>query len=140
MRGNHCFVDLKPLFDDGSREIYEFLDEPSVFIHAGLRFGGFRGVPTINGCWADENTERVLGIKCEVLGPVDVLVTHGAAYGYADWCKRRVHLGSKAQRTFLDHGGARVHLFGHIHEGAGQQVKNRILLSNAATQVNVVEI
>lgn len=148
VKGNHDFTDLRDLFDDGSREIYEFKDEPSVWelnatSRSGqrLRFGGFRGVPTINGCWADECTERVLGIKCDVLeglGAIDVLVTHAPAYGMLDLA-RAGRLGSRSQMTYLL--GVKkpiAHLFGHIHESAGTFEKHGVRLSNAACGVNVL--
>ena len=140
VRGNHDWQDLKTLFDDGSREIYEFFDTPSVKWVNGVRFGGFRGVTEINGCWSDENTERVLEAKCDALGKVDVLVTHGPARGCLDLVSGDRRIGSYAQFHYLMNGGARVHLFGHVHESRGVIEKNGLRLSNAATQVNVVEL
>lgn len=140
VRGNHDFTDLKPLFDDGSREIYEFFDTPSVKWVGALRFGGFRGIPEINGCWSDENTERVLESKCDALGKVDVLVTHAPARGCLDLAYGGDRIGSHAQFHYLMNGGARIHLFGHVHESCGMFEKNGIRLSNAATRVNIIEL
>jgi Icc-related predicted phosphoesterase len=139
VRGNHDFVDLKPLFRGWPGNVVEFGDEPSQFIHGGFRFGGFRGIPTINGCWADENTERVLGLKCEALGPVDVLVTHGPAYKRLDRAPRG-HIGSQAQQAYIAEHKPKAHLFGHIHESNGVAEIDGVVYSNAATTVNVVEL
>lgn len=140
VRGNHDFIDLKLLFAGWPGPVHEFIDEPSYFSVGALSFGGFRGIPPINGCWADECTERVLGVKCEMLGPVDVLVTHSPAHEYMDMCKDCRQVGSSSIRKYLDDGNAKMHLFGHIHESAGQSEKNGIRLSNAATTTNIVTI
>jgi Icc-related predicted phosphoesterase len=139
VRGNHDFVDLKPLFRGWPGPVYEFGDEPSWQAVMGVSFGGFRGIPTINGCWADENTERVLGLKCEALGPVDVLVTHGPAYKRLDRAPRG-YIGSRAQQAYIAEHKPKAHLFGHIHESNGVAEIDGTLFSNAATTVNVVEL
>jgi len=139
VRGNHDFVDLKPLFRGWPGPVHEFKDTPESYIHGGLCIGGFRGVPPISDCWADENTERVLKMKCKALGPVDILITHGPARGYMDRCDDGDLAGSTAVREYLDGGKTRAHLFGHIHESAGVSYDG-LELSNAATRVNMVEL
>jgi Icc-related predicted phosphoesterase len=140
VRGNHDFVDLKPLFRGWPGNVVEFGDEPSQFIHGGFRIGGFRGIPPINDCWADENTERVLAAKCEALGAVDVLVTHCPARDRLDRCDDGRRVGSTAVRAYVDKHRPKAHFFGHIHESAGQTEMDGTLFSNAATTVNVVSI
>lgn len=140
VRGNHDFIDLAPLFRFWPGRVYEFMDEPSWIAVDGFCIGGFRGIPPINDCWADENTERVLAAKCEALGKVDVLVTHCPAYERRDRCDDGRRIGSTAVREYVDTHRPRAHFFGHIHESAGKATVNGTLFSNAATTINTVKI
>lgn len=59
-------------------------------------------------------------------GATDVLVTHGPAHGYGDLNLEGEHCGSTSLRDWLQ-AQAKVrpiplHVFGHIHEAAGQGV------------------
>jgi len=139
VRGNHDFIDLAPLFRDvKDGTVHEFVDPRTIEIQ-GIRFGGFRGVPPISGNWADEETERVLAAKCEALGPVDVLVTHGPARGILDFCPGG-NVGSVSLRTYVLEHKPRYHLFGHIHESAGQRITPDTTFSNAAQGVERLTI
>jgi len=139
VRGNHDYIDLAPLFRDWPGLVHEFVDEPQTIKIGGITFGGFRGVPPISDCWADECTERVLKMKCEALYPLDVLVTHCPARGYLDRCDDGDLAGSTAVRQYLDSNKTRAHLFGHIHESRGTSYDG-LELSNAATTVNIVDL
>lgn len=138
VRGNHSFVDESPLFAHHLGPIHEF-NYPEVINWCNLKIGGFRGVPPINGVWSDEFSEAELNYRCEYLDKIDILVTHGPPYGWLD--NDYENLGSTAIRGYLEsYKEPLLHLMGHIHEGAGQlQIKN-LRLSNAACQINVIDI
>ncbi len=136
VRGNHDFAELYPLFADTDSFVCEFAAS-GVFSFGGLRFGGFRGVPPINGVWADEISEDEIAYQATLLPTdIDVLVTHGPARGYLD-----DSYGSKALRDFVDRGVLKAHLFGHIHERAGEGISaGGMYLSNAAQTTRVIEL
>ncbi len=138
VRGNHDFAELYPLFAETKSFVCEFA-AAGVFSFGKLRFGGFRGVPPINGVWADEICEGEIEHQTTLLtsasANIDVLVTHGPARGYLD-----DGYGSKALRSFVDATPLRAHLFGHIHERAGEGTSTGgTHLSNAAQTVRVVD-
>jgi len=133
VRGNHDYVDLAPLFPESS-EIHEFT-EPRVIELLGVRIGGFRGVPPIAGVWADELSEGELAARCDALGPVDVLVTHGPGVDTRD-----AGYGSLAIKDYILAHRPKYHLFGHIHEASGQHVQDGTTYSNAAQGVEEIII
>lgn len=52
VRGNHDFTDLAPAFGG---DVWEVDNDPTRTITiGGLKIGGFRGIPYINGEWSDE--------------------------------------------------------------------------------------
>jgi Icc-related predicted phosphoesterase len=134
VRGNHSFVDESPLFAYHLGPIHEF-NYPEVVQYCGLTIGGFRGVPPINGAWADELSEAELEYRCESLGKVDVLVTHGPAFGWLD-----NDYGSTSIRNYLEKHAPKWHLLGHIHEEFGQLDTGTTKISNAACGVNILDI
>lgn len=134
VRGNHDYADLARLFHGHDGKVIELVEHECFELH-GMKWGGFRGVPPITGEWADEMGEHEIAHRCEVLGPVDVLVTHMAALGHRCGGYGSVSLGQYVEKT-----KPRYHLFGHIHEASGTSETDGALFSNAATRVNVLEI
>lgn len=63
---------------------------------------------------------------------VDVLITHGPAKGMLDNDKGCLDLAERMSDLNI-----KAHLFGHIHEAKGQEVKNGVIYSNAAESINV---
>lgn len=147
VRGNHDFVNL---FSWAGGEVYEFGTTPSVFEILGLRIGGFRGVPAINGAWSDElsqeqDSDRALSMQSDI----DFLVTHPPPNGVKDTISvsNNYHLGSQGianwftrQMYYSDKRRVKAHFFGHIHESFGMEEKKvhegvepSMYFSNAAT-------
>lgn len=65
----------------------------------------------------------------------DVLITHGPPHGILDLCpdmrrQKLVHVGCKAMAKALERVKPKVHIFGHIHEGAG------VLEQDGCTYIN----
>ena len=52
----------------------------------------------------------------------DILVTHGPPFGYGDWVDGAGPVGSKTLFDRLGQVRPPLHVYGHIHEGAGHRV------------------
>ncbi|MEZ4298758.1 MAG: hypothetical protein R3B70_27655 [Polyangiaceae bacterium] len=63
---------------------------------------------------------------------IDVLLTHGPPHGVLDLTSGHENAGCEDLRAALDRVRPRLHVFGHIHEGAGTQLVGRTLCVNAA--------
>jgi len=79
--------------------------------------------------WAFMLPEHELAAKWTLVpADCDILLTHGPAYGLGDEVDNELgpdppdpHQGSHSLRTFVErHSSLRLHVFGHIHEGAGR--------------------
>ena len=79
----------------------------------------------------------------------EILITHGPPYGIGDLTKRGGHVGCQALVYRLKTlNNLKMHIFGHIHEGAGTSFFNNKLMVNASVldvwyngfnNINVVE-
>jgi Icc-related predicted phosphoesterase len=63
---------------------------------------------------------------------LDILVTHGPAYGQGDLTPRREHVGCKDLRDTILATKPRAHICGHIHYGYGISVLDRTVCVNAS--------
>lgn len=67
----------------------------------------------------------------------DVLITHGPPFGIMDEVIRRdgglEHAGCRSLLDRVRHIAPSYHLFGHIHEGRGQEVENGVTFCNVST-------
>lgn len=118
--GNH---DLS--FESDPHRTRAMLSEATeILIHearkiAGLRFFGSPWSPEFCG-WAFGYTkDRAWNIWNAVPGVTDVLITHGPPYGVRDQVRGGRSVGCPALRQTVDDVRPRLHVFGHIHEGAG---------------------
>jgi Icc-related predicted phosphoesterase len=62
----------------------------------------------------------------------DVLITHGPPYGHGDLTSRNERAGCEDLLEIVEQIGPRVHIFGHIHEGAGVTRNERTTFVNAS--------
>lgn len=72
---------------------------------------------------------------------VDILITHSPAYGILDGIPQEdgtlFHVGSHALHNWLKYvERPRIHLFGHIHEGYGQEEYFPTYLDNMMQSIN----
>lgn len=147
VKGNHDFIPLAPLFV--GCDVHELVNNEVIEV-LGLRVTGHRGVPTINGCWADETPPQDLLDKVRAMDPgCDVYVTHyppsgvgldlpgnWGLVGMENWFQYQT--GNMFSSASLD--GDALHCFGHIHECGGKVVtRDRFTFSNAAEAMNVLE-
>lgn len=136
VRGNHDFTDLGPLFGG---EVYEIGVEPTVYDVLGLKIGGIRGIPFIEGVWSDEIDNETLKQRMDHMPYVDILCTHAPPAGVLDG-----GLGSPAFAQYLNKQyymdrEVKLHCFGHIHECYGKYDAGTVF-SNAATGINTIVV
>lgn len=62
----------------------------------------------------------------------NVLITHGPPHGRLDLAQRGEHTGCEELWTALQRVRPRLHVFGHIHEGAGMIEQDGMILVNAS--------
>jgi hypothetical protein len=53
---------------------------------------------------------------------VDIMMTHGPAFGILDICKTGTNAGCENMRRALERARPRLHCFGHVHEGYGAEI------------------
>lgn len=64
---------------------------------------------------------------------VDILITHGPAYGFVDQVKgKEEHLGCKLLSKRIEEVKPRIHVCGHIHSGNGITLTNDTSYFNAS--------
>jgi Icc-related predicted phosphoesterase len=102
---------------------------------AGLRFYGSPWTPTFYD-WAFMLSDAELAAKWALIPTgVDVLITHGPPFSFLDWTNRGEHAGSVTLQRRAEEVKPRLHVFGHIHEGAGRVDLNGTIYLNASTQM-----
>ncbi len=90
------------------------------------------------GRWSFMGNDVERADKCDLI-PDDttILVTHGPPQGHLDALAANgsdpgAHVGCQRLRRAIDRVSPAVHIFGHIHEGAGVEVLAKTLLVNAS--------
>lgn len=130
VRGNHDFVSLAQRLKPRGVPVTELTAGVSVE-HGEHRFAGFGEVVRHHGRWSGEVEQGAFEplVRATMDQAPTVLCTHSPAYGVLDQVDTSVatddaHIGVRALAQALEHGAhdVRLHLFGHVHETAGQQV------------------
>lgn len=100
---------------------------------AGLRFYGSPWQPEFLS-WAFNlpRGEALRAVWAKIPAGIDVLVTHGPPFGILDRTISDLLVGCEELRVAIDRVQPRVHVFGHIHEGAGAVVEGETLFVNAS--------
>lgn len=85
----------------------------------GLTFWGCPWTPPFGHGWAFNEALPPLPLRhCRP----DVLITHGPPRGVLDFVPRdRKHVGCPVWAEYIKHHPPLLHVFGHIHEGYGQE-------------------
>jgi len=145
VRGNHEFTDLGPMFGG---EVFEIgFDSSAAVEYCGLKFGGFRGVPTLIREWCDEFEDPYFDDQVDRLpNDLDVVVTHAPPWGFLDGYNNE-HLGIKALGSWINskqYDGTimpRLFCFGHIHGRYGKlELDDGTIFSNAATGKRIINL
>lgn len=150
--GNHDFVDpqrMEAFLRSEGIDAHDLTDQVVTF--QGVNFYGFPYVPAINGMW---NYEREIPEMQKQVEPmiealnktyVDVLACHAPLHKVLDLSMGNEILGSTVISDALDYKVApdmqpAYYLCGHIHEAHGLSLRNGMLVSNAATTHQILEI
>lgn len=101
---------------------------------AGLRFYGSPWQPEFLS-WAFNlpRGEPLRRVWDKIPDGTDVLVTHGPPFGVLDRTYDGRPVGCEELRAALARVRPRLHVFGHIHEGAGVHAEDGVLHANAST-------
>jgi predicted phosphodiesterase len=99
----------------------------------GLRFYGSPWQPEFLS-WAFNlpRGEPLRQVWSKIPDGIDVLVTHGPPFGILDRTVGGLYVGCEELRAAIDRVRPRLHVFGHIHEGAGTHVEGGALFVNAS--------
>lgn len=136
--GNHDFVSKKYL-PDGVKGVFA-VDEENVI--GGLRIW-FTPWSNLFGGWAWMKPPDELRAHYEMIPEgIDILVSHGPAYGYGDRVDDRYlvmsreredpHVGSKELLEAIDRVKPRLMVCGHIHSGYGTYQYGETTIMNVA--------
>jgi len=132
--GNHDFC-FEREREESEAELTHcvYLQDQAVTIE-GVRFYGSPWQPWFYD-WAF-NLERGAGIRVKwdlIPERTDVLITHGPPYGYGDETARGEVVGCRDLLEVVERIKPRMHVFGHIHEGAGTSSNGQTVFINAST-------
>ena len=125
-------LNYKPiLFTPGNHDFYleddrSILINATVLINEGIVIDGvsFWASPYVLrfGGWAfGRSEEKLADIWSRIPDNVDVLITHSPPKGILDYGISGSNLGSESLFERSSIVEPKVHVFGHIHEGAGQK-------------------
>ena len=109
-----------------------YLQDQNVTVQA-IRFYGSPWQPWFYD-WAF-NLQRGAEIREKwdlITDETDLLITHGPPLGYGDRTLGGEHAGCRDFLDAIDRVRPRVHIFGHIHEGAGISSNERTTFINAS--------
>lgn len=133
--GNHDFA-----FEHSPREVRRMVPKKVTYLEdsgiklGGLKFWGSPYTPWFHNWAFNCRGEAIEPHWDKIPNDVDVLVTHGPPYGVMD---KTLNDGQEVGCPFLKRAlkrcQPRVHVFGHIHEGYGQQEFGETLFVNAST-------
>lgn len=148
VRGNHDFVFLSQLFGG---KVYEIVDPKDVVEIDGLRFGGMRGIPLIEGAWSDEiHASDAYEQARKIPKGLDIFISHAPPLGIRDWGASGFSCGLNGiyeyiqrERYGTEDCNLALHLFGHVHEQFGlirhgNANDVNVLFCNSATGYSVI--
>lgn len=142
--GNHDFLDPE-IVETELREMgvvaFNVTDQARDI--CGMKFRGFPWVPRIEGEWNFEVTEQEIADKLKRVDVPDVMVAHGPIAGVLDVTFDRKPHGSSAMANWIAYKNAKqpkAYLCGHMHDSFGVRSEIGMLISNAATTMNLIEV
>jgi predicted phosphodiesterase len=131
--GNHDFLfEREPALARSLVHGAVYLEDAAAEIE-GLRIWGSPWQPWFHD-WAF-NLQRGVALRDKwdlIPSGIDVLVTHGPPHGVLDRIDRGELVGCADLLEAALRIRPRVHLFGHIHEGYGQETRDGIAFVNAS--------
>lgn len=150
--GNHDFIDpniMELILQSAGINAISISEKPVLFNQ--VCFYGFPYIPYIKGVWNYELSVPEMQIKVNEMANVinanyiDVLVCHSSIYKCLDLSWGNVSLGSTVIANMLDYKIDKdmmpsYYLHGHIHEATGISYRNDMVISNAATIQQIIEV
>lgn len=123
--GNHdifAFEHYKETRDMFNNAGAIFLEEASCTI-GGIKFYGSPWTPFFGGWpYMLSRGQAMKFIWDRIPDNTDILITHGPPYGFLDevkdWSGKMIHVGCEELLKAIERVKPKVHVFGHIHEGA----------------------
>ena len=132
--GNHDFgfeqqTDIAQEYKDMG-VIYLFDNEVTI---DGIKFYGSPWQPEFHNWAFNLSRGEELAEKWEQIpNDVDVLITHGPAYGILDYAPIGGHVGCEELYRKIVEVKPKIHVCGHIHDGYGQKTMGGIEFLNAS--------
>ena len=109
-----------------------YLFDSSVIID-GIKFYGSPWQPEFHNWAFNLSRGEELAEKWEQIpSDVDVLITHGPAYGILDYAPIGGHVGCEELYRKIVEVKPKIHVCGHIHDGYGQKTMGGIEFLNAS--------
>lgn len=142
--GNHDYIDLAELLLPYGVDAVTLTPEGAIV--AGVRFAGFREIPYMRGEWNGECRDFSDIVDRTFNSDPEIIVTHAPPAGILDddGLGAQGHgYGISALTNSLMYrpNQVRAHLFGHIHEHGGEDVKKfGIHFINGATCVRFIAV
>lgn len=100
---------------------------------AGYKFYGSPWQPFFCDWAFNLQPEQQQDIWERIPDQVDILLTHGPAYGHGDKCMHGGHAGCQHLLKAIRQRRVPIHVCGHIHEGYGTTTDGQTVLINAST-------
>ena len=115
-------------------EKVHYLQDEGIELY-GLKIYGSPWQPTFfNWAFNADRGESCAAIWKKIPSDIDILLTHGPPLGYGDLCATRKRAGCVDLLHHIQYRiRPRVHVFGHIHEGAGIYTDEERLYINASS-------
>ena len=109
-----------------------YLQDESVTIQ-GVKFYGSPWQPTFRDMAFNLPRGKEIQSKWDLIPPdTDVLITHGPPYGRGDQTLFSGAVGCRDLFQTVERLDIPLHIFGHIHEAAGQSVNGKTLFANVS--------
>ena len=140
--GNHC----KAMEGSRSKELRDMMANLGItylqheYVElAGLKIFGSPYTPTFGYGWVfNVDRDRIDLAWQDIPENLDILVSHGPAYGILDSVDGR-HVGCESLLQHIIQKKPYIHAFGHVHEAAGRKRVGNTLFINAACKPVTLE-
>lgn len=150
--GNHDFINPDKMEEILKENNINAINLTNKFIKfSDVTFYGFPYIPYIKGFWNYEKTyqdmEKEVNKMSNIINSqeyLDVLVSHSPIYKILDRSFSNENIGNAALANAIDYGTIKnlptYLLCGHCHEDYGVTLKEKMIISNAATTQNIIKI
>lgn len=143
LRGIKRAINSRPLvYVSGNHDVAVFpnsLTDPTYCLDngcgatvCGIKFWGFAGVQEFGRAWNWELNGASLNSRINAIPDgTEVVITHTPPLGILDMAYGNYRCGVEGLSDRVIKCGAKVHLFGHIHESCGVEINSGVKFSNA---------